>query len=106
MSRFLRAATLITAARAVAFDGVPAQATETVVPDATFYRPEITEGPSIQELLKRDEDTTVLFAPDNTCGYVSGLAGESISGMLPPIRANDTYQVPRILAIRDTHAVS
>lgn len=80
MSRFLQAATFITAAQALAFDGIPARATKSVVPDATYHRPEVTNGPSIKELLRRqtgaDDGTTVLFAPDNTCGYVSGSAGK------------------------------
>ncbi|KAI3323789.1 hypothetical protein HD806DRAFT_74019 [Xylariaceae sp. AK1471] len=75
MSRFLTAATLFTAAQALAFGANPARATDAVIPDTTFYRPEITEGPSIKELMKRAGDTTVLVAPDNTCGYVSGRAG-------------------------------
>ncbi|KAI1281772.1 hypothetical protein F5Y07DRAFT_269548 [Xylaria sp. FL0933] len=87
MSRFLTAATLVTAARALAFDGRPARATQAVVPDATFRLPEITEAPSIKELLKRQSssgDQTVLIGPDNTCGYVSGRAGA-------PITCNNDY---------------
>ncbi|KAI0426070.1 hypothetical protein F5Y09DRAFT_77462 [Xylaria sp. FL1042] len=82
MSRFLTAATLVTAARALAFDGRPARATQAVVPDATFRLPEITKAPSIKELLKRQSssgDQTVLIGPDNTCGYVSGRAGAPIT---------------------------
>ncbi|KAI1294046.1 hypothetical protein F5Y03DRAFT_326703 [Xylaria venustula] len=88
MSRLLTAATLVTAARALAFDGRPAKATQAVVPDATFHLPEITEAPSIKELLKRQsgssDDETILIGPDNTCGYVSGRAGA-------PITCNDDY---------------
>jgi len=78
MSRFLIAATaVVTAVQALALEGVPAKVTQSVVPDATFHRPEITPGPSIRELMKRDDNATVLFAPDNTCGYVSGRAGKA-----------------------------
>jgi hypothetical protein len=76
MSRFFTVATFITAAQALAFDGKPARATDAVVPDATFYRPEITEAPNVKELMKRAGDQTVLVGPDNTCGYVSGRAGK------------------------------
>ncbi|KAI0513158.1 hypothetical protein F5B22DRAFT_275767 [Xylaria bambusicola] len=86
MSKFLAAATFVTAARALAFDGKPARATEAVVPDATFHLPEITEAPAIRELFKRQSggDQTVLIGPDNTCGYVSGRAGA-------PITCNNDY---------------
>jgi hypothetical protein len=78
MSRFLIATTaVVTAVQAMAFEGAPAKVTQAVVPDATFHRPEITPGPSVRELMKRDGNATVLFAPDNTCGYISGRAGKS-----------------------------
>ncbi|KAI1754766.1 hypothetical protein F4782DRAFT_528126 [Xylaria castorea] len=81
MSRFLVTATLVTAVRALAFDGRPARATDAVVvPDATFHLPEITQAPNLGELFKRDTgDQTVLIAPDNTCGYVSGRAGAAVT---------------------------
>ncbi len=80
MSRFLTVATLVTAVRALAFDGKPARATDTVVPDATFHLPEITDAPSIKDLFKRQSsDQTILIGPDNTCGYVSGRAGKVVS---------------------------
>ncbi|KAI8634116.1 hypothetical protein F5Y19DRAFT_199922 [Xylariaceae sp. FL1651] len=75
MSRFLTAAAFVTAARALAFDGKPARATDAVVPDVTFHLPEITAAPDVKELLRRQNDQTVLIGPDNTCGYVSGRAG-------------------------------
>lgn len=79
MSRFFTTAAFVTAARALALAGAPAQATDAVVPDATFHHPEITQGPSVRELLRRDAgDETVLIGPDNTCGYVSGRAGRII----------------------------
>ncbi|RWA03070.1 hypothetical protein EKO27_g12036 [Xylaria grammica] len=80
MSRFLAAATLVTTARALAFDGRPAQATDAVVPDATFHLAEITEAPRIKELLKRQsEDQVVLIGPDNTCGFISGRFGAPVT---------------------------
>ncbi|KAI0874825.1 hypothetical protein GGS24DRAFT_325821 [Hypoxylon argillaceum] len=80
MSRLLTTATLVAAARALAFDGRPARATDAVVPDATFHLPEITAGPNVKDLFKRDTgDQTVLIAPDNTCGYISGRAGAPIT---------------------------
>ncbi|TGJ79483.1 hypothetical protein E0Z10_g9285 [Xylaria hypoxylon] len=86
MSRFLTAATLVTAVRALAFDGKPARATDVVVPDATFHLPEITQAPNVRELFKRQSngDQVVLIGPDNTCGYVSGRAGA-------PITCNNDY---------------
>ncbi|KAI0542172.1 hypothetical protein GGR58DRAFT_527231 [Xylaria digitata] len=85
MSRLLAAATLVTAAWALAFDGKPAWATNAVVPDATFHHPEITEAPKIGELMRRAEgEQTILLGPDNTCGYVSGRAGA-------PITCNTAY---------------
>ena len=41
--------------------------------------PEPTEGPRKPpvELLRRDATTVDLVAPDNTCGYISGLAGRA-----------------------------
>ncbi|KAI1167172.1 hypothetical protein F5B18DRAFT_476483 [Nemania serpens] len=85
MSRLLTTAAFATAARALALAGAPAQATDAVLPDATFYRPEITQGPSVKELLRRAAgDETVLLGPDNTCGYVSGRAGA-------PITCNGAY---------------
>ncbi|KAI0453218.1 hypothetical protein F5B21DRAFT_505610 [Xylaria acuta] len=80
MSRFITVATLVTAVRALAFDGRPARATDAVVPDATFHLPEITKAPNLGELFKRDTgDQTVLIAPDNTCGYVSGRPGAAVT---------------------------
>ncbi|KAI0416401.1 hypothetical protein F5X98DRAFT_181977 [Xylaria grammica] len=80
MSRFLAAATLVTAARALAFDGRPAQVTDAVVPDATFHLAEITEAPRIKELSKRQsEDQIVLIGPDNTCGFISGRFGAPVT---------------------------
>ncbi|KAF2965929.1 hypothetical protein GQX73_g7620 [Xylaria multiplex] len=85
MSRLLATATLATAVRALAFDGKPARATNAVVPDATFNLAEITEAPKIRELMRRAEgEQTILFGPDNTCGYVSGRAGA-------PITCNTAY---------------
>ncbi|KAI0113718.1 hypothetical protein GGR51DRAFT_21669 [Nemania sp. FL0031] len=85
MSRLLTTATLVAAARALAFDGRPARATDAVVPDATFHLPEITPGPNVKDLFRRaDGDSTVLIGPDNTCGYVSGRAGA-------PITCNTAY---------------
>ncbi|KAI8955101.1 hypothetical protein F4801DRAFT_586975 [Xylaria longipes] len=80
MSSFLTAATFITAVRALALDGWPARATDAVVPDATFHVPEITQAPNLPALFMRDTgDQTVLIAPDNTCGYVSGRAGAAVT---------------------------
>ncbi|KAI0472483.1 hypothetical protein F4859DRAFT_515326 [Xylaria cf. heliscus] len=80
MSRFLTAATLATTVRALAFNGAPARATDAVVPDATFHLPEITQAPNLRELFRRDTgDQTVLIAPDNTCGYVSGRPGAAVT---------------------------
>lgn len=86
MPRFLTAATLVTAVRALAFDGKPARETKAVIPDATFNLPEITAAPAIKELFKRQSsgDQTVLIGPDNTCGYVSGRAGRFISFPVKP----------------------
>ncbi|KAH8651141.1 hypothetical protein BX600DRAFT_516732 [Xylariales sp. PMI_506] len=41
--------------------------------------PEITEGPSVHELLRRETDLQVLMAPDNTCGFVGGRVGAAYS---------------------------
>ncbi|KAI1117554.1 hypothetical protein F5Y14DRAFT_353752 [Nemania sp. NC0429] len=85
MSRFLTPAVFVAAAHALALAGAPAQATDAVVPDATFYHPEITQGPSVKELLRRAAgDETILIGPDNTCGYVSGRPGA-------PITCNGAY---------------
>ncbi|KAJ8105013.1 hypothetical protein ONZ43_g7594 [Nemania bipapillata] len=85
MSRLLTTATLVAAVRALALDGKPARATDVVVPDATFHLPEITQAPNVKDLFRRDTgDQTVLIAPDNTCGYVSGRAGA-------PITCNTAY---------------
>ncbi|KAI1816406.1 hypothetical protein GGS20DRAFT_538120 [Poronia punctata] len=69
-----------TTVQALAFPGTPAQATvaAAVVPDPTFYKPTVTDGPSIYELARRADDEFVptwLLAEDNTCGYISGRAG-------------------------------
>ncbi|KAI0392677.1 hypothetical protein F5Y17DRAFT_459625 [Xylariaceae sp. FL0594] len=78
MSRFLIATTaVVTAVQGMAFQGALAKATQAVVPDVTFHRAEITPGPSVKEMVKRATNATVLFAPDNTCGYVSGRATAS-----------------------------
>lgn len=85
MSRFLTTAAFVAGARALAFAGAPARATDAVVPDATFHHPEITQGPNVKELLRRATgDETVLIGPDNTCGYVSGRPGA-------PITCNGAY---------------
>lgn len=85
MSRFFTAATLVSVAQALAFDGKPARATDAVVPDATFYRPEITSPPYLRQLLADDTfNDTVYVAPDNTCGYVDGRPGA-------PITCNSLY---------------
>lgn len=85
MSRFFTAVTLVSVAQALAFDGKPARATDAVVPDATFYRPEITSPPYIRQLLAEDaSNDTVYIAPDNTCGYVDGRPGA-------PITCNSLY---------------
>ncbi|KAI1745316.1 hypothetical protein F4680DRAFT_99094 [Xylaria scruposa] len=78
MSRFLATATLATAVRALAFDGKPARATGAVIPAPTFNFPEITQAPSLELFKRATGDQTVLIAPDNTCGYVSGRPGAFI----------------------------
>ncbi|KAI2625485.1 hypothetical protein GGS21DRAFT_304409 [Xylaria nigripes] len=76
MARFFIAATLVNAVQALAFDGKPALVTAAVIPDATFHLPAITPAPDVREMFKRQaNDQTVLIAPDNTCGYVSGRPG-------------------------------
>ncbi|KAI1431732.1 hypothetical protein GGR50DRAFT_677869 [Xylaria sp. CBS 124048] len=80
MSTLSTAAIFIAAAQALAFDGRPARATDAVVPDPTFHLSEVTPAPDIKELMKRQAiEQTVLFAPDNTCGYVSGRAGDAFT---------------------------
>ncbi|KAI1765844.1 hypothetical protein GGR53DRAFT_464973 [Hypoxylon sp. FL1150] len=75
MAGLLSAAVFVTAVQAMAFDGKPAEATDTGIPSPTFQLPEITLPPSMKELAKRQEGQTVLIGPDNTCGYVDGRAG-------------------------------
>ncbi|KAI0884694.1 uncharacterized protein GGS22DRAFT_145883 [Annulohypoxylon maeteangense] len=72
MTSLLSVAVLVTAVQALAFDGRPAQPTNGLIPNPTISMPEITLGPAIHELAKRQTGQTVLVAPDNTCGYVSG----------------------------------
>ncbi|KAI0552708.1 hypothetical protein F4679DRAFT_46022 [Xylaria curta] len=79
MSRFLATATLATAVRALAFDGKPARATGAVIAAPTFNLPEITQAPSLELLKRATGDQTVLIAPDNTCGYVSGRPGAAVT---------------------------
>ncbi|KAI0025812.1 hypothetical protein F4780DRAFT_789329 [Xylariomycetidae sp. FL0641] len=76
MMSVVASAAFFTAAQALAFDGKPPRATDAVVPDATFHLPEVTKGPSVKELMKRQNVQTVLLAPDNTCGYYEGQYGE------------------------------
>ncbi|TRX92198.1 hypothetical protein FHL15_006813 [Xylaria flabelliformis] len=79
MSRFLTTATVVTAVRALAFDGRPARATDVVIPDPTFNFPAITQAPNIELFKRAAGDQTVLIAPDNTCGYVSGRPGAAVT---------------------------
>ncbi|KAI1210644.1 uncharacterized protein F4807DRAFT_459484 [Annulohypoxylon truncatum] len=77
MASLLSAAVLVTAVQALAFDGKPAQPTDGLIPNPTFSMPEITLGPDIHELARRQTGQTVLVAPDNTCGYVNGRVGSA-----------------------------
>lgn len=97
MSRFFTAVTLVSVAQALAFDGKPARATDAVVPDATFYRPEITSPPYIRQLLAEDaSNDTVYIAPDNTCGYVDGRPGRLHIPLIIPIQADAPSQAPQL----------
>ncbi|KAI2473422.1 hypothetical protein F4781DRAFT_427436 [Annulohypoxylon bovei var. microspora] len=75
MASLLSAAVFVTAVQALAFDGKPAQPTNGLIPNPTFSKPEITIGPDVHELARRQKGQTVLIAPDNTCGYFEGRAG-------------------------------
>ncbi|KAK1761429.1 hypothetical protein QBC47DRAFT_28699 [Echria macrotheca] len=63
------------AVHALAYPGPKATEAAKIPLDATSPRP--TTPPSLHEFLRRDSsnEQTVLIAPDNTCGYVSGQAG-------------------------------
>jgi hypothetical protein len=67
------------AVHALAYPGPKATGAAKTPLDATSPRP--TTPPALHEFLRRDNsnEQTVLIAPDNTCGYVSGQ-----SGSLPP----------------------
>ncbi|KAI1873821.1 uncharacterized protein JN550_003090 [Neoarthrinium moseri] len=78
MAALLLTAVFGTAVRALALESTIPRPTEASIPDPTLQLPEITEPPSpsvVKELLRRADVETVLVAPDNTCGYVSGLLG-------------------------------
>jgi hypothetical protein len=61
-------------ASALAFKA-PRATSEAEVGDFVFP-PEPTAAPKFHvDLLRRQEVMTDLIAPDNTCGYISGLAG-------------------------------
>ncbi|RYP51756.1 hypothetical protein DL768_002979 [Monosporascus sp. mg162] len=64
------------AVQALALDSRPAKRTEAIAPTSTRPFPShITIPPSALDLKKRQDANTVLFAPDNTCGYISGRPG-------------------------------
>ncbi|KAI1408165.1 hypothetical protein F5Y13DRAFT_113688 [Hypoxylon sp. FL1857] len=75
MASLLSAAVFVTAVQALAFDGIPAQPTNGLIPSPAIQLPEITLPPSLHELAKRQNGQTVLVGPDNTCGYFDGRAG-------------------------------
>ncbi|KAI0843350.1 hypothetical protein F5Y06DRAFT_291259 [Hypoxylon sp. FL0890] len=75
MTSLLSAAVFVTAVQALAFDGKPAQPTNSLIPSPAIQLPQITLPPSIHELAKRQSGQTVLVGPDNTCGYFDGRAG-------------------------------
>ncbi|KAI0181967.1 hypothetical protein GGR52DRAFT_62549 [Hypoxylon sp. FL1284] len=75
MANFLCAAVLVAAVQAAAFDGRLPNPTTAGIPDPTLPLPEITSPPSLHELLRRQDQQTILVGPDNTCGYVDGRAG-------------------------------
>ena len=77
VSAILSAAVLFGAA-AEAIQYKPARAT--VLPEipGNAMSPKPTAPPELRRRLgKRETDTTVYFAPDNTCGFLSGREGES-----------------------------
>jgi hypothetical protein len=69
------AGALSTAVNGLAYKGPVI--TNIAYPAIVARNPEPTPPPSLHELLKRQNIAeTFLVGPDNTCGYVSGLAGE------------------------------
>ena len=63
------------------------EATDAVVTPTNAQSPRPTRPPIFKELRRRQAsstDETFLVAPDNTCGYVSGLSSEIISSPVYP----------------------
>jgi hypothetical protein len=76
MAKFLLAAAAFgSAVQGFAIDAAIARPTDATRVYPTATQPEITEAPSMHELMRRSDVLSVLVAPDNTCGYVSGLIG-------------------------------
>lgn len=78
MAYLLLAAAFGAVVQAVALESTIAQPTGASIPQATFQESQVTQPPNptvVRELLRRAEVDTVLVAPDNTCGYVSGSLG-------------------------------
>jgi len=71
-SFFSSAAVFVVSVRAMAFPGP--LATTAVVAPLDGRSPKPTAPPALHQFIRRqsDGDQTVLVAPDNTCGYVSG----------------------------------
>jgi hypothetical protein len=67
-------AALASHASALAFKGP--QATSSAEAGDLIFPPEPTAAPKVHpELFRRQNVMTDLIAPDNTCGFISGLAG-------------------------------
>lgn len=84
MAKFLLAAAAFgSAAQAFAIEAAIAQPTDATRAYPTASLPEITEAPSMHELMRRADVMSVLVGPDNTCGYVSGRIGMKPRHLLP-----------------------
>jgi hypothetical protein len=60
---------------ALAFQG-PRATSQAEIEEDLVFPPEPTAAPAVHaDLFKRQNVMTDLLAPDNTCGYISGLAG-------------------------------
>ncbi|OTB05437.1 hypothetical protein M426DRAFT_140061 [Hypoxylon sp. CI-4A] len=79
MASFLSAAVLITAVQGLALGGNLARPTGGLIPNPTFQAPKVTIPPSLRDLAKRQDEQTILWAPDNTCGYLDGRPGAAYS---------------------------